>query len=480
MGSVRQVMNPKNVGVHNRQDHSLVVAKTSIELGKRIGVDAALVEFAALAHDLGHPPIGHSGEKRLNAIALEVGLDGFEGNAQTFHILTRLEPAVIRTRKKFKPRKEQSVQSRIRYYGSNHTRAALDAAIKYPWFHNEKIGAKFGVYRADRAAFEFVRQGVPVARQHTKCVEAQVMDWADDIAYSTHDFEDAILGGILDPLLLLDPKEQQRIIEKSRQHGGLTEQQAKLALARVLNVKPLAKLLKKCATEPTIAQACADGTIGTHAEVRALIGQAREHLVERFVDGAGDATRAKYRNKGIGRHDGNVEVPQEMRAQTEILKAITWIHVIDSEKENTEKERQVEQLAEIAYTLLNNADHEANPQVLTAIEDFTAQRNSIFGMLWEQARAVVPDDAELRSEHFGALPVRPGGTLHRKLRHAQNRLVIDAVATLRDAEMEALWEKLDAYGVLEDSLAPRMQAPQKTKHVLPTTAYSQRGTAVSR
>lgn len=210
LAGVTQVVGPLEGYVfHNRLTHTLEVAQIARRLAEKLaadhgelvhelgGLDPDVVEAAALAHDLGHPPFGHIAEEELDRLARKHGAsDGFEGNAQSFRILVRL------------------TAHRDRYKGLNLTRATLTAVLKYPWKRDvedprpaNRRYKKYGYYRSEEEDFRFARDGFPADGQ--KSLEAEVMDYADAVAYSVHDLDDFYRAGLI-PLDRLIPTERGR------------------------------------------------------------------------------------------------------------------------------------------------------------------------------------------------------------------------------------------------------------------------------
>jgi len=180
-----------------RLTHSLECAQIGREFGAELGCDPDLVDAACLAHDLGHPPFGHNGEVALARLAASCG--GFEGNAQSLRLLTRLE-------------------AKVPGAGLNLTRATLDGCVKYPWgapLLHAPAGppAKFGYYADDAAAYRWIKEQAPDGKL---CLEAQVMDWADDIAYSVHDLEDGLHAGHITVRALHGAAERTAVTELAR------------------------------------------------------------------------------------------------------------------------------------------------------------------------------------------------------------------------------------------------------------------------
>jgi dGTPase len=203
LAEITQVISPEQGYVfHNRLTHSLKVAQIGRRIAQRIQEenDTAsislrdlpdVVEAAALAHDLGHPPFGHVAEVELDKLVRGAGLrDGCEGNAQSFRILTRLAASDALTIENAGTTDEYEDSVR----GLNWTRQCLDSVLKYPWGHaeNSEHAKKWGFYESEREIFGWVRQGKTAP---TRSLGAEIMDWADDITYAIHDLLDFFRSG---------------------------------------------------------------------------------------------------------------------------------------------------------------------------------------------------------------------------------------------------------------------------------------------
>jgi dGTPase len=314
-----QVVSPGEGEVpRTRLTHSLEVAQISRDIGGGIGCDADLVDLAGLAHDIGHPPFGHNGEAALNTIAGDIG--GFEANAQNLRLLTRLEPKVVGP--------DGGCD------GLNLTRAALDAVIKYPW-PRPAGGGKFGVYDDDRDVFAWVR--LPVADSTAKCLEAQVMDWADDVAYSVHDVEDGVLAGRIDLVRLARSADERMAVAEAAARGYSQESAADLAdvLAALLALPAIASRL---GLPPGLRAAAA-------------LKQLTSELTGRFVTGAIAGTGERFGTDPLTRYDADLVVPRVLKAEVAVLKAIAFHYVMNDPTHQASKRRQQEVLAELVAAL---------------------------------------------------------------------------------------------------------------------------------
>jgi len=301
-----------------RLTHSLEVAQIGREMGAALGCDPDIVDTAGLAHDLGHPPFGHNGETALHQAALAGGCDGFEGNAQTFRILTRLEAKAVAGEP----------------VGLNLARASLDAVCKYPWPARPDT-VKFGVYAADRVAFDWVRAGAPGT---ARCLEAQVMDWADDVAYSVHDLEDGVHSGHIRLGVLAAAAERDSLV---RQAG---------ALYSALPLDLLGSALDRLLALPPIQElADYDGSFAAQG----LAKRATSELTGRFSSAAVAATRAKFGLQPLGRYTAGLVVPEDVAAECALLKAIAYRYVMRRPGVDEQLGRQRRVLTELVAMLLD-------------------------------------------------------------------------------------------------------------------------------
>ncbi len=357
-----QVLSPASPAdfARNRLTHSLEVAQVGRELATALRLSPDVVDTACLSHDLGHPPFGHNGERALNDWAQDFG--GFEGNAQTLRILTRLEP--------------KAVGEDGRGHGLNLTRASLDATCKYPWTADHPLPdpggrLKFGVYPDDEEVFRWLRAEAP---GRVRCIEAEVMDLSDDIAYSVHDFEDAIVNGYLDPARLRAHGEHAALLDAIQSWVGFDFARDELedALYRLMRLPEWIGSF--------------DGTRSSLAGLKNLTSD----LIGRFARAATTATRESYAASTLTRYRAHVVVPRVVEAEMAVLKGIIGAVVVSIEGRRSVYKEQRRVLKRLAGALLEH------PEALDAMhaEDYrTAQTDAGRG------RVIVDQVASLTDQH---------------------------------------------------------------------------------
>jgi dGTPase len=357
-----QVLSPASPAdfARNRLTHSLEVAQVGRELATALRLSPDVVDTACLSHDLGHPPFGHNGERALNEWADDVG--GFEGNAQTLRILTRLEPKVF--------------DRGGRSLGLNLTRASLDATCKYPWSAEHPLPdaggrLKFGVYPEDEDIFRWLRVQAP---GRVRCIEAEVMDLSDDIAYSVHDFEDAIVNGYLDPARLSAGSEHSELLDAIQTWVGFDFARDELADA-------LYRLMRL----PEWITAF-DGTRGAQARLKNLTSD----LIGRFARAATSATHGAYDTSFLTRYRAHVVVPRVVEAEMAVLKGIIGAFVVTIEGRKSVYREQRRVLQRLASALAEQ------PESLDAMyaQDFQAAQTDA-----ARRRVIVDQVASLTDQY---------------------------------------------------------------------------------
>lgn len=291
---------------HNRLTHSMKVGQIARRLAERLnrdsdrdlitslgGLDPEVAEAAALAHDIGHPPFGHAGETVLDELVRERGLpEGFEGNAQSFRVVTKLAVGS----------KDPDTTP-----GLNLSRATLRGMLKYPWFRkldqddqlipNEKASLKWSAYESERDEFEFALQMPPVRSPAVRSLEAEVMDWADDVTYAVHDLEDFYRAGLIPlPTLTYDSDARDEFIEQAASRADMTQEAATQAFATIQGWLP---------TTPFT---------GTAAQLQELAVM-RSALITTLISAFSIDSEA-------------AQVAESERDVAEILKQLTWSYVI--------------------------------------------------------------------------------------------------------------------------------------------------------
>jgi dGTPase len=338
--AVTQVVSPVEGHVfHNRLTHSLRVAQVARRLTQKLlktecekaeavgGIDPDVVEAAAVAHDLGHPPFGHVGEQELRKqveAPPDSVWDGFEGNAQSFRIVTNLalrSPSVP---------------------GLNLTRATLNAMLKYPWSRQSagRKAEKYGVYQSEDLDFKFARKLHPQSADDRKGPEAELMDWADDITYAVHDAEDFYRARLIPLDRLASSKDD---AERKRFFDGMYR---RCELAQKLGETPRKQLedefLRVITTFPI-----SEPYTGTRDQ-RSRLRDFSSFLIGKYVD-------ALTLNVPKSKEESFVTIAAQPKREVAMLKALTWFYVIYNPALATQQFAQREIIAKLFQVFLEAA-----------------------------------------------------------------------------------------------------------------------------
>jgi dGTPase len=235
--------------------------------------------------------------------------------------------------------------------GLNLTRASLDAVVKYPWERPPK-GGKFGVYADEATVFAWMRGDTAPGR---RCLEAQVMDWADDVAYSVHDVEDGVAAGRIDLTGIAGPDER-----------------AAVAAAAAAYCSESAADLETVLTDLLAMPVIAGGTAVRGPAAGAALKRVTSELTGRFVTGAVAATRSVSGDEPLVRYACDLEVPRLLRAEVALLKAVASRYVMADPVRRRIQDRQRELLIELVQVLADRGAPVLDPlfaELYTAAAD---------------------------------------------------------------------------------------------------------------
>lgn len=352
-------------------------------------IDCDLVEFACLAHDIGHPPFGHQGEYILNKKMIHSG--GFEGNAQTFRILSIIEKKELEHVEGYKEdynyvyvHRGEDYSINDRRLGLNLTFRSLASVIKYNKFveHNygtapkeDKFKVEKGIYISDKERFEAIKDELQIDGDKIT-IEAQIMDFADDVAYSTYDLEDSFKGGFLHPLKLfrLEPDFQRKVVEevnKTLKKHKITDE------CKEEDVRNTIEKLVDLGTMDSILQGEKVNFEFNKADeqIKQIIAP---NLLKLSLDFSQNAySRNKFSSSTISRFVSSCRielnydkpllseliVPDEIRKEIEILKKITYLSQISSTKLKIVEHRG-QHIIDQLFDILVDRDKNINGQFL--------------------------------------------------------------------------------------------------------------------
>lgn len=351
LAEVTQVVGSHEMDLfHTRLTHTLEVGQIARRIAERWladhpddDIDADVVEAAALAHDLGHPPFGHIAEDQLDTLLVaDSHHDGFEGNAQSFRIVTKLA------------RRSRN------HPGLDLTRASLQALTKYPWARGTsgKRHRKFGTFHPEESDFRWSREGLPNGSVDEQTIEATIMDWSDDVAYALHDTDDFFKAGLI-PLdrLADDLDEQERFLIRTFDRW---ENEGKALLGnREDYIRAAENLFAEFPREAHVS-----------ASARGIMATLVPFKINSYVN-------------GLRRDEaGKIAEDPDMRREIDLMKSLTWTYVIEAPALAAQQEGQ-RRIIDTLYGYYSAAASR-NPHVLPtwaqaylSDEDLTAQHESI-------------------------------------------------------------------------------------------------------
>ena len=356
-------------------------------------INPDVVEAAALAHDLGHPPFGHIAEVQLDNLVKDFGnSDGFEGNPQSFRIVTRL---ALRNQD---------------FPGLNLTRATLNAILKYPWLRRTDGGLherKWGAYSSEEREFNWARE---LGEGEVKSAEAELMDWADDIAYSVHDLDDFYRVGLI-PLdrLLNDSDERSLFLNSVRSRWEGQRRQDDLEDWDQLS-EAFVEVTKWISSTRRHLHRPYTGVREQRANLRSLTAS----LINRYVT---DAVALRESRQGA---DRLLAIVPEYQMEVKILKELTWVYVIDAPGLATQQfgqRKMIKELFEILTDAASASDFSVFPPRLS--EDLRQAR------LGKQCKASHRVISRTVADYISSMTERQAIELHQRLTGTSLGSVLD-------------------------------------------------------
>lgn len=333
---------------HNRLTHSLQVAQVGRRLAEKLklkqpvlaarySLNEDVVEAACLAHDLGHPPFGHLAETMLNKLASKSkGVQGFEGNAQSFRIVTAL---AFRSEK---------------FEGLNLTTQTLRAILKYPWTYSAKRSAdksnKWGAYDSELVAFQEA-VGKKGKGPYPRSVEAELMDWADDLTYAIHDAEDFYRAGLIPLHLLRYVSDMTNSSERDNFLEYISSKKEKISELRSCSDPDLDSMLRELLATFFKLSGPYQGTREDRSKLRTFTSE----LVGRYINGINLTAEDPNGNK--------VSPDEELQKEIALLKQLTWYYVIDGPGLALQQHAQRKIVEDLYNTFLTEV-HKDSPSYL--------------------------------------------------------------------------------------------------------------------